>query len=157
MFDDGMLDQITTWVSGGGRLIILANALPSFSEKKGFALKQFATDDEKKADEKSDKEMKLKNALIHYEDAERKQLSETISGAIYKVTLDKSHPLAFGLKDFYYTLKTNELRYAFLENGWNVGAIRGNAKPIQGFAVKTSTEKSVIALSLELRTKAQAL
>jgi len=155
MFDDGMLEQLNTWVSDGGRLILLANALPNFSEKKGFGLKSFATDDEKKADEKNEKDLKLKNALIHYEDAERKQLSEAISGAIYKVTLDKSHPLAFGLTDFYYTLKTNELRYAFLEGGWNVGVIKGNAKPIQGFAGQNINRKLSNSLVLGVEDKGE--
>ncbi|MBA4054379.1 MAG: zinc carboxypeptidase, partial [Marivirga sp.] len=63
-----------------------------------------------------------------------KQLSDAISGAIYKVNLDSSHPLAYGMKEVYYTLKTNELRYGYLENGWNVGVIKGKAKPVQGFA-----------------------
>jgi len=46
MFDEGTLERITSWVSGGGRLIVIANALNSFAEKKGFALKAFANDAE---------------------------------------------------------------------------------------------------------------
>jgi hypothetical protein len=128
MFDEGTLSDISTWVSGGGRLIVIAGALNSFADKKGFALKTYASDEEKKAAEKKE------NELSHYEDAERKQLADAISGAIYKVTLDKSHPLAFGMKDSYYTLKTNELHYAYMQDAWNVGVIKGTAKPIQGFA-----------------------
>ena len=155
LFDDSFLEQLSSWVSGGGRLIIIANALPSFAEKKGYALKAFATDTEKTEAEKKDKEAKEKNALTHYEDAERRQLAEAISGAIYKVTLDKSHPLAFGLKDSYYTLKTNELRYGFLENGWNVGVIKGNAKPIQGFAGHKVNKKLTNSLVLGVEEKGQ--
>ena len=125
------------------------------AEKKGYALKAFATDTEKTEAEKKDKEAKEKNALTHYEDAERRQLAEAISGAIYKVTLDKSHPLAFGLKDSYYTLKTNELRYGFLENGWNVGVIKGNAKPIQGFAGHKVNKKLTNSLVLGVEEKGQ--
>ena len=134
MFDEGTLTDISTWVSGGGRLIVIANALGSFADKKGFALKTYASDEEKKDAEKKEKELKEKDALGRYEDAERKQLSDAISGAIYKVSVDKSHPLAFGLKENYYTLKTNELHYAYMQDAWNVGVIKGTAKPIQGFA-----------------------
>ncbi len=134
MFDEGTLDRVSSWVSGGGRLIVIANALTSFAEKKGFALKAYANEEEKKEAEKKEKEAREKEALVRYEEADRKQLSDAISGAIYKVTLDRSHPLAFGMKEFYYTLKTNELRYGYLQNGWNVGVIKGNAKPVQGFA-----------------------
>jgi hypothetical protein len=134
MFDEATLEQVSDWVSGGGKLIVIANGLSAFAEREGFGLKNYAKASEKTDAEKKDKELREKEALTRYEDAERRQLSDAISGAIYKVTLDSSHPLAFGLKDTYYTLKTNELRYGFLENGWNVGVIKGKAKPIQGFA-----------------------
>jgi hypothetical protein len=155
LFDDPFLEQISTWVSGGGRLIVLGNALNSFAEKKGYALKGYASDTEKTEAEKKEKEDKGKDALTRYEDAERKQLSNSISGAIYKVTLDGSHPLAFGLKDAYYTLKTNELRYGFLENGWNVGIIKGNAKPVQGFAGQKINRKLSNSLVLGVEEKGQ--
>ena len=134
MFDDGTLTDISSWVSEGGRLIVIAGALNSFADKKGFGLKIYASDADKTDAEKKEKELKEKDALAHYEDADRKQLADAISGAIYKVTLDKSHPLAFGLKDGYYTLKTNELHYAYMQDAWNVGVIKGAAKPVQGFA-----------------------
>jgi len=134
MFDDGVLNDLATWVSGGGRLIVIANALNALTEKKGFGLRTYSDDAEKSAAEKEENAHHEKMMLTRFEEAERKQLSESISGAIYKVSLDPSHPLAFGLRDTYYTLKTNELRYGYLENGWNVGVIRGKAKPIQGFA-----------------------
>jgi hypothetical protein len=134
IFDDGLLDKISTWVSDGGRLILIANAITSFSERKTFNLKRFATDDEKNDLQKKEKDLKAKEGVARYEETERKQVSQTISGAIYKVTVDNSHPLGFGLGNHYYSLKTNELRYAYLENGWNVGILKGKAKPVQGFA-----------------------
>jgi len=154
MFDEGTLDRVSSWVSGGGRLIVIANALTSFAEKKGFALKAYATDAEKSEAEKKEKEAREKDVLGRYEDAERKQLSDAISGAIYKVTLDKSHPLAFGLKEFY-TLKTNELRYGYLQSGWNVGIIKGNAKPVQGFAGYRINKKMSNSLVMGVEPKGQ--
>jgi hypothetical protein len=134
IFDDGMLDKISSWVSDGGRLILIGNAINSFSERKNFNLKRYTTEDEKTEAQKKEKEQKQKQGLARYEETERKQVSETISGAIYKVSVDNSHPLGFGLGNNYYSLKTNELRFGWLENGWNVGVIKGKAKPIQGFA-----------------------
>ena len=78
---------------------------------------------------------------MHYDEAERRQLSSILSGAIYKVTLDKSHPLGFGLRDTYFSLKTNDLRFGFLESNWNVGIIKGQAKPVQGFTGKMVSRK----------------
>jgi hypothetical protein len=76
-------------------------------------------------------------------------------GAIYKVTLDRSHPLAFGMKESYYTLKTNELRYGYLQSGWNVGVIKGNAKPVQGFAGYRINKKMSNSLVLGVEPKGQ--
>jgi hypothetical protein len=134
MFDEGTLDQLSVWISGGGKLIVIANGLSSFAEKKTFGLKAYTKESEKTDAEKKEKEFKEKEALARYGDAERKQLSDAISGAIYKVSMDTSHPLSFGMNEIYYTLKTNELRYGYLEHGWNVGVIKGKAKPVQGFA-----------------------
>lgn len=134
MFDEETMKSVQEWVSNGGRLILVSGALNAFADKNGFALKKFATEEAKKEAEKKDKEEQAKDVLLPYDAAERNAISQTISGAIYKVTLDKSHPLAFGLGDAYFTLKTNELYYSYLQQGWNVGVIKGKAKPVQGFA-----------------------
>ncbi len=155
LFDEGILESVSTWVSGGGKLIVIANALNAFADKKGFALKVYATEDEKTEAEKKEKELKQKDALTHYEDVERKQLSSTISGAIYKVTLDKSHPLTFGLNGSYYTLKTNELRYGFLEEALNVGVLKGKIKPVQGFAGNMINKKMENSLVFGVEEKGQ--
>jgi hypothetical protein len=155
MFDEGTLETISGWVSGGGRLIVVANGLTSFAEKKGFGLKGYATDDEKTAAEKKAKEENEKNMLRRYDEGERKQISEAISGAIYKVTVDRSHPLAYGLRDTYYTLKTNELRYGYLDGGWNVGVIKGSAKPVAGFAGYKINKKMSNSLVFGVEEKGQ--
>jgi hypothetical protein len=134
MFDEETMKSVQEWVSNGGRLILVSGALNAFADKNGFALKKFATEEAKKEAEKKDKEDQAKDVLLPYDAAERHAISQTISGAIYKVTLDKTHPLAFGLGDAYYTLKTNEMYFSYLQQGWNVGVIKGKAKPVQGFA-----------------------
>jgi hypothetical protein len=134
MFDESLLEKIQEWVSGGGRLIVMASALNSFTDQKGFALKKYLSDDAKKAAEQAETDQKKKDALITYEEAERKSISDFMPGAIYKVSLDKSHPLAFGLGDTYYSLRENGLRFDYLQDAWNVGVIKGVAKPVQGFA-----------------------
>jgi hypothetical protein len=134
IFNDDMIKKISDWVSGGGRLIITGSALSSFADKNGFALKKYATEEAKKEAEKKEQEEQKKNVLASYETAERRSISDLISGAIYKVSVDKTHPLAFGVGDTYYTLKSNELYFDYMKDAWNVGVIKGKAKPIQGFA-----------------------
>src|SRR5690606_13778286 len=99
LFDEETMKSVQQWVSNGGRLILVSGALNAFADKNGFALKKYATDDARKEAEKKEKEDQAKDVLIPYDAAERNAISKTISGAIYKVTLDKSHPLAFGLGD----------------------------------------------------------
>jgi hypothetical protein len=147
LFDEAQAERISTWISEGGKLILIGNALSAFVGQKGFGLKKYATDEEKQEAEKREKQLEEISGLPRYEDAERKQLSSYISGAIYKVSIDNSHPLAFGLNSHYYSLKTNEQRFAHLENGWNVGVIKGKARPVQGFAgfkANTTLENSMV-------------
>lgn len=134
LFDDQMLDKIASWVSDGGKLILIGSAIKSFSDRKGFMIKTFATDEERAAAERFEKEQKEKAGLPRYGDSERSEISNYIFGAIYQVSLDNSHPLGYGLSDRYFTLKTSNTRYGFLNPGWNVGVVKGEAKPVQGFA-----------------------
>jgi hypothetical protein len=153
MLDESTLEMIGSWVDGGGRLILVGVAVSNFADKKPFGLKVYANEDAKNAAEKKQKEAKEKDALIRYEDAERKQLSNLISGAIYKVAVDKSHPLGYGLRDNYYSLRTHELHYSYLENGWNVGVMKGNAKPVQGFAGANMSQKLSNTLAFGVEDK----
>lgn len=155
IFDEGQLEKLSQWVSAGGKLILIGDALNSFADKKGFDLKKYATDDAKKAAEKMEEEMKKKDGMIRYEDAERKQISDYIFGAIYKITVDNSHPLGFGLDNHYYALKTSTLRFDFMENGWNVGALKGTAKPVQGFAGFKANKTMDNSLAFGVQEKGQ--
>lgn len=155
LFDEKTLGDISSWVSNGGRLIVIANALNSFADQKGFSLKLYTNEDEKKAMEKLETAQKEKEGLLTYEAAERKSISEFMPGAIYKTTLDKSHPLAFGLGDTYYSLRENSLRFGYLEDGWNVGIIKGKAKPIQGFTGFKANRKLDNSLVFGVEDKGQ--
>jgi hypothetical protein len=159
IFDEVQLAAIEKWINDGGRLIIMAGANASFAEKKGFALKEFVDEDAKKKAEKADKEQKDLEMPVRYAEAERKDLSNNISGAIYKVTMDKSHPLAFGLDDFYYSLRTNELHYIYLERGWNVGVLKGKQKPVMGFAGNRINKKleNTLVFGVEDKGKGQVV
>ncbi|MEY4931019.1 MAG: hypothetical protein RI909_1743 [Bacteroidota bacterium] len=134
LFDESTMAMMDRWVSDGGRLILIAGGTSAFADKKGFGLKVYASEDAKKQAEKAVNEQAEKEGPVKYGEAERKQLSNAIFGAIYKVSLDKSHPLAFGLGDTYYSLRTSTAHYSYLEKGWNVGILKGKQKPVMGFA-----------------------
>jgi hypothetical protein len=133
-FDEAVHEEVSGWVTNGGRLILIGNALDGFVDKKHFGLKKYNAEDEKTAAALAEKERLKQEGFARYGEAERKELSAKISGAIYKVKLDNSHPLAFGMRDTYYTLKTHGRRFAPLSKGWNVAYFSNSAKPVQGFA-----------------------
>lgn len=117
--DKAVADRLKDWVQGGGKLIALEDAVSQLAEGDwGFKLKK---EEEKKEDEKKDPYQDLKP----YANRERESVSQFIPGAIYKVAMDKTHPLAFGYPDYYYTLKQNDKLVEYLPSGgWNVGVLK---------------------------------
>ena len=153
LFDEATLEMVQRWVSDGGRLILMGNALNIAADKKGFALKAFATDDEKKKMEQADDALVDKEGTPVFAEAERREISNEIIGAIYKTNLDKTHPLAFGLTDGYFTLKTSARRYAMLEGAWNVAYLKGMQKPLIGFAGYRANQKLTNSLVFGVENK----
>ncbi|MET0242611.1 MAG: M14 family metallopeptidase [Flavitalea sp.] len=124
-------DQLKAWVSGGGRIVAIEGAVVNLA-RADWGMKLRTEEDDKKGDKKDDKKEDYAN-LRKYENRERDQLVNYTPGAIYKVDLDNSHPLAFGYPDFYYTLKQDDNLYEFSkDNGWNVGVIKKDAQ-VAGF------------------------
>ncbi len=121
--DDGAMKKLTTWVSKGGKLIAIGNALKRFAGKDGFALKTKDSDTENKED----------NRLLPYADQERDHLKELITGAIYKTSIDTTHPMAFGYPDHYYSLKLGGNSYDLLSSGFNVAHLPEGSIAVAGF------------------------
>lgn len=117
------LDAFKSWISKGGRVVALEGAVAQLSRAE-LAPKP------KKEDEK--KGSGTFDAPAAYEDRERSSLSGFTAGAIWKVTMDPSHPLAFGYPDYYYTLKQDDNLYALSKDGWNVGVLK-NENAVAGF------------------------
>ncbi|GAB2807009.1 M14 family metallopeptidase [Ferruginibacter profundus] len=114
--------EIKNWVQQGGKIIAMENGASQMAKADwGFKLKK-GDDDEKKDDKKDDKS--LYADVKRFENRERESIADFIPGSIYKVTLDDSHPLAFGYTGNYFTLKQNGDLYEFMKDGWNVGVIK---------------------------------
>ena len=116
------LEKITSWVQSGGTLIAIDNALQSFVDKEGFALKSKETEKE------------TNKNLTPYADLERKSVKDLITGAIFKSNVDNTHPLAFGYKEAYFSLKLGNKSYSYLEKGVNIAYFTEESKNISGYA-----------------------
>ena len=137
--NDSGLEKLNSWISAGGRLIAVGSALYSFRDKSGFKLSRYATKTDKgKADKKAEQEQ-LANRLNHYSEQERRWIQSAIPGAIFKLNIDNSHPLGFGLDDYYFTLKTGSQSYQLLKGVWNVGTL-GEELNVSGFAGSKAQE-----------------
>lgn len=122
--DKNAVDQLKNWISHGGNLIALQNAVAQLATQD-WTIKSKKTDDTDVAD--------TYEALKKFESREREFIPNTTPGSIYKVQLDNTHPLAFGYPAYYYTLKQDNAIYAFIkEGGWNVGVIK-KEKQVSGF------------------------
>jgi hypothetical protein len=132
--DKNATEELRGWVQQGGRLIAMENAVAQLANLD-WSLKR------KKEDTKKDEDKESAQALLKYEDREKDYLKSSIPGAVYRVDLDPSHPLAFGYGSAYYTLKQDPNLYEFLrEGGWNVGVIRKD-NYVTGFAGVRTKDK----------------
>jgi len=127
-WNDSNWNEVKEWIRNGGKLIVLGRAVGNLAGKEGFSLKG-------KEQQVKEEEPELEDYLNahNYADQSRRSISNSIPGAIFRVKLDTTHPLAFGLGDYYQTLKTSSNAYELLEGGWNVGHLEANPSPI-GFA-----------------------
>lgn len=122
--DKFTMDKLKDFVRGGGKIIAMENAVAVLAGAD-WGIKQ--KEDNKVNDKTEDA------SLLKYEDRINNYLTNSIPGAIFKVNLDNTHPLAFGYPDFYYTLKQDNNIYTYLKDGWNVGTI-GKEPYVAGFA-----------------------
>lgn len=138
-------EAIDEWVKDGGKLILIQGALRSFSDSDYADLSRYTNDDEKAAFQKIQEKIKDEGQLLDYADRERNYMQQVVPGAVFKVTLDNTHPLAFGYGREYFSLKTSSSRYGLLSSG-NVGYIKSSSDHMSGFAghyVKQFAEKSL--------------
>ena len=115
---DSAIEKISGWVRSGGNLILIGNANRNFTNRNGFQL----TRKHVESSEPTNEEM-----LAPYGERSRRYISTTTSGSAFEVTMDTTHPLAFGYDEEYYTLKLSADSYSYLDGGWNIGTVRENA------------------------------
>ncbi len=114
------LEKIKSWISKGGNLIAFENAIRIFTNNDGFSVKAKTNETER-------------NKEVKFEDLSRDSIESYLSGAIFKVNIDNSHPLAFGYEDEYYSLKLSSSIYEKLKTGFNVGKIDDDEISTIGF------------------------
>ncbi|MBW7468213.1 hypothetical protein ABID22_002615 [Pontibacter aydingkolensis] len=147
VLDEKTLEQVKTWVRGGGKLIAMESAAGYLAGKKDFNLKKKDADEEESKDKKDKKKEDPYVNLKAYGDREREAIQEEVQGSVFRVNLDKTHPLAFGYGDTYFALVRTSDLYQFMDSGWNVGVLKKN-NYTTGFVGASIKEKLKDALVL---------
>ena len=133
--NEANLEKIRKWISKGGNLIAFENAIRIFTDKDGFSIKLKRNKSENKQED------------VKYEDLNRNRIQNYLSGAIFKINLDNTHPLAFGYPNEYYSLKTSTSTYENLKTGYNVGKINEDDDSTIGFVgdkIKNKFKNSLV-------------
>jgi len=128
--------NLKNWVKQGGKIIAIDEAVAEMVAGD-WGIKM------KKADEEKDKKDAPKfsyEELKKFAESEHDGIKSYIAGAIYKIDLDTTHPLAFGMGEQYFTLKQDDNVYEFLKDGWNVGVIKKD-NYVAGFVGSKIKEK----------------
>ena len=132
--NENNIEKIKSWISKGGNLIAFENAIRIFTNKDGFSVKVKRNETERNKD-------------VKFEDLSRERIQNYLSGAIFKVNIDNTHPLAYGYENEYYSLKTSSSTYEKLKRGFNVGKIDDDENSTIGFVgdnIKDSFKNSLV-------------
>lgn len=120
---ESTIKTLREWIRQGGRLIAIEGGLRAFADKEGFDLKTRA--DSKKDTVSSD-------LFKPYQHRERDRLSEQALGAIVQAEVDPTHPLTFGLRGRYFSLKNSSYCYDIGSNA-QAPVRLGNTVSYRGF------------------------
>ena len=107
--------KVIDWIRAGGKLVAIGSANGSLSDS-AFKLKRKDTP-------KKSAGTDLKSKVKKYGDQESNYITNSTPGAIFGLTIDETHPLAYGIADSYFSIKTNTTSYQVSDDLWNVGYI----------------------------------
>lgn len=140
---DSDWDRIMEWVRKGGRLIAFPSVLRTLSDREDVPLSLRSFDapgdngNSVTAGTKGvydDPEIAFPVSDARFENRRLQALNRQISGAVFRVELDDSHPLAYGIGPAYATLKRGTVLPDLLDDGWNVARIAAEDPILGGWA-----------------------
>jgi len=114
ILSEKVMDILQDWIRNGGKLIAMENATDAFVNKPGFNLSR----------KSSERSREGREPFKKFGDKERAETSDSSPGSMYTITLDTTHPLAFGCNKDYFTLVRDAYDISFLKDGWNVGYLK---------------------------------
>lgn len=133
--DNEVRERLGRWIRSGGRLIALGKAVRYLAGKDPFDLIRKSYDGGKQ------------NNRVSFDRIERQNLTYQITGALFPMEIDPTHPLAYGYGGEFVTLKLSGEAYELLPEG-NVARLGDNGQPLTGFAGHKAQQHIVQSLSI---------
>jgi len=145
-FDSAKTDRLKRWVQSGGVLIGIEGGA-QFLTKGKSGITAAALKSEKKEDEKSKEEKELDKAkkeqskrLTLFEKEEKNRLDH-IPGTIFKVLVDTTHPIGFGIPGEVFVFKSDSPPIELTDVGHNVARFSRDSMQVSGYITKEKAQK----------------
>jgi len=132
------LKGLVDWVRSGGRLIALGSALKHLETERSFGLQL------------KDNPSVARVDTLPYGLNERSAISYQITGALFELEIDPTHPLAFGYEDRYVALRLSADSFEALGSE-QVAVLSDNPEPLTGFAGSVAREGLGGSISIGLQ------
>lgn len=133
VLDDKRINRLKEWVRDGGKLISLSHTARHLADK-GLGLAAQINEKEQEG-EKTD-------TPLRYADREKANAVNLVTGSIFEVKFDNSHPLGFGYNNLYHSLKLGSHSFKILDKEHHtVGYLPEKPNNVAGFAGEDAKEK----------------
>lgn len=122
-YSQPVIDKVLAFAKNGGRIIALERALQAFEKDKNLVFGKTLTEFREKQEKEKLTEKKAPDSLlIKYEERRKRAVQNISSSSFYKLALDNSHPVAYGIGSEMFIIKRNSLLYPYLpETAYNIG------------------------------------
>jgi hypothetical protein len=146
VFDSTKTEKLKRWIQGGGVLIGIEGGAQFLAKaKSGITLAANKT--EKKEEEKTKEEKELDKAKKElskrqtlFEKEEKDRLGR-IPGTIFRVLVDTTHPIGFGVPREIFVFKSDALPLELSESGHNVARFAKDSVQTSGYVTKEKAQK----------------
>ena len=146
VFDSTKIEKLKRWIQGGGVLIGIEGGAQFLTKSKSgitqAALKSDKKEEDKSKEEKEqDKAKKELNKRLSLFEKEEKNRLEHIPGTIFKVLVDTTHPIGFGVSREVYAFKSDAPSLELSDIGHNVARFSTDTTQVSGYVTKERAQK----------------
>ncbi len=146
VIDSAGVDRLKRWMTNGGMLIGIDGAARFFvKSKSGLTAGVLQSDKkdedktkEEKEQEKAKKESAMRQSLFEKEEYHR---LAAIPGTIYRVNVDTTHPIGFGMPPEIFVFKQDGIPLELTESGHTVARFSNDSTEVSGYARPDRSKK----------------